>query len=243
MNKKLQTVKYVIADYLSAAFTWIIFFFFRKLTIENNQFNDVNSVFADANLYKGIIFIPLFWLFVYWCSGEYRNVYKKSRLKDLGQTFIVSIIGVIILFFVFLLDDYISTYRNYYFSFIILFLLHFTLTYIPRLILTTVTVHRVHNGKISFGTIIIASDEDKALKLYEYICNQEISSGYIFKGFLTLHGGNLKKLEEKLTNLGSVTDLQHVIENYGIEEIIIVLDKADENEIYSIIFSVQEPNV
>ena len=78
---------------------------------------------------------------------------------------------------------------------------------------------------------------------YEYICNQEISSGYIFKGFLTLHGGNLKKLEEKLTNLGSVTDLQHVIENYGIEEIIIVLDKADENEIYSIIFSVQEPNV
>ncbi|MBR1775305.1 MAG: sugar transferase [Bacteroidales bacterium] len=243
MNKNLQTAKYLIADYVSAALAWVIFFMFRKLTIENNQFNDINAVFADANLYKGIIFIPLFWLFVYWCSGEYAKVYKKSRLKELGQTLIVSIAGVIVIFFAFLLDDYVSTYKNYYFTFLILLLLHFTLTYLPRLILTTVTVHRVHSGKIGFPTLLIASDAKKALNLYKDISNQEISSGYKFVGYLTLEQKRLHPLDKKLDWLGTVQDLQSVIEQKKIEEIIVVLDSEHENEIYNIIFSVTDPNI
>ena len=243
MNKKRQIAKYVIADYLSAAIAWTIFFIFRKITIESNQFNDVNLVFADANFYRGIAFVPLFWLSLYWGSGAYRNVFKKSRLRDLGQTFIISVLGVIVLFFAFLLDDYVSTYKNYYFTFIILFVLHFTLTYIPRLVLTTITVHRVHNGKIGFGTLIITSNENKALKLYNEICNQEISSGYIFKGYMTLEDKSFDKLDSKLEYLGKVTNLQTIIEQKDIKEIIIILDKAYINEIYNIIFAVQQPDV
>ncbi|MGP1514633.1 MAG: sugar transferase [Bacteroidales bacterium] len=243
MNKKLQTFKYIISDYLSATITWVIFFFFRKLTIEINQFNDVNAVFDDANLYKGIIFIPLFWLLLYCCTGEYNNVYKKSRLKDLGHTFMCSVFGVIVIFFAFLLDDYVSTYYNYYFTFVILLTLHFTLTYIPRLILTTITVMKVHRGKIGFATIMIVSDEERALSLYKDICNQEISSGYIFKGFITVGQQTFTKLEQTLQCLGPFTDLKKIIEEHNIEEVIIVLDKANESEIYNIIFTVQNPKV
>lgn len=243
MNKKLQCAKYIIADYLSAMLTWSVFFFFRKFTVETDGFNDINQVFADTNLYKGIIFIPLFWLFLYWCAGEYRSVYKKSRLHDLLQTFIESIIGVIVIFFAFLLDDYVSTYRNYYFTFFILLVLHFTLTYIPRLVLTTITVHKVHTGKIGFPTLIITSDENKALSLYKKISNQEISSGYLFTGFVTLRQQKLNKLERKLKCLGTSDDLKTILVNYGIEEVIIILAKEDENEIYNLIYSVQNPNI
>ncbi len=243
MNKRQQTLKYLIADFLSALITWVVFFFFRKLTIEKDIFNDINLVFADSNFYKGMLFIPLFWIVIYLCAGEYKNIYKKSRLRDLQLTFFESIIGVICIFFAFLLDDYVGTYRTYYFTFAILLLLHFSLTYIPRLILTTITVHRVHKGQIGFPTLLIASDEKKALNLYKAIINQEISSGYQFKGFITIKEQSLKRLEKKIKHLGTIDKLKEIIEKEKIEEVIVILDKQDENEIYHIIFSIQDPSI
>ncbi|MBQ7984206.1 MAG: sugar transferase [Bacteroidales bacterium] len=243
MNKTLRRLTYIISDYLAAVAAWVLFFFFRKLTIENNSFDDINLVFADVNLYKGIVFIPLFWLCLYWCAGEYRNVYKKSRLKDFLQTVIESFAGVIVLFFAFLLDDYISTYKNYYFTFALLLVLHFFITYIPRLILTWSTVIRVHNGKIGFPTLMIVSDGQKAESLYRSITNQEVSSGYKFTGYITPEGNNYTMLDNHMPLLGSFSDLQQIIEQKQIEEIIVVLDRKDENEIYNIIFSVQNPDI
>lgn len=242
MNKKLQTAKYIVFDFLSALIAWILFFIFRKLSIENGNFNDINKVFDDKNFYYGIIFIPLFWLCLYLTQGTYKKIYKKSRLKDLGQTLSISLIGVIIIFFAFLLDDYIGTYRNYYLSFAILFLLHFSLTYIPRFILTTITVHKVHNNKIGFPTLMIVSDGKKALQCYNEINNQEISSGNFFIGYLTLD--NDEPIEDfPLTYRGNITNLQTIITTYNIEEIIIVLLKKDEKKIYNIIYYVDNPNI
>ena len=243
MNKKRLTAKYIVADFVAAMVAWVSFFFFRKLTIESKIFNDINLVFADSNFYKGIIFIPLLWLLLYLFMGEYRNVVKRSRLRDFGHTIAESIIGVIIIFFAFLLDDYVSTYKNYYFTFFILLLLHFTLTYIPRLVITTSVVNKVHKGKIGFPTLMIVSNQEKALKLYNDITNQEISSGYMFVGYISLNGQKQSLLEDKLHCLGSLNDLQNIIEQENIEEIIIVLDSKDENEIYNIIFSIQNPNI
>ncbi len=243
MNVKRQTLKYIICDYLAALIAWTSFFLIRKKTIEINYFNDINQVFNDANFYRGIVLIPFFWLLLYWATGQYRNVYKKSRLNDLSITFFVSLFGVIIIFFAFLLDDYVSTYKNYYFTFSILFILHFGLTYIPRLILTSITVHKVHSNKIGFPTIMIVSDEKKALQLFEDINNQEISSGYKFEGYLSLNDKEVESLKGKMKFLGTVEYLQDTISNYDIQEIIIVLKQQDENAIYNIIFSIQDPKI
>ena len=243
MNTKKQTAKYIIFDYLAALLAWLLFFFIRKKTIEVNYFNDINQVFADANLYKGLIFIPLFWLALYWCVGEYHNVYKRSRLKDLSHTIFVSLFGVIVIFFAFLLDDYISTYKNYYFTFSILLVLHLTLTYIPRLILTSITVHKLHTHKIGFPTLLIVSDCSKALQLFDEINNQEISSGYKFSGYVSLDGKEIKQLKNKTHFLGSIDNLQEIIKQQNIQEIIIVLEPKDENNIYNIIFSIQDTNI
>lgn len=81
------------------------------------------------------------------------------------------------------------------------------------------------------------------MKLYNDITNQEISSGYMFVGYISLNGQKQSLLEDKLHCLGSLNDLQNIIEQENIEEIIIVLDSKDENEIYNIIFSIQNPNI
>ena len=125
MNKSLQVAKYVVADLLSAAIAWTLFFIYRKYVVDPNVLNAPSLIFTDNKLYLGIAVIPLFWLTLYIIIGTYRKIYRKSRLKELGQTLSITFIGVIFIFFSIILDDIIVSYRSYYQSFIVLFLLHF----------------------------------------------------------------------------------------------------------------------
>ena len=124
-NKIKQTIKYVFADWLCALIVWILFFFFRKHNEDPVFFEHYQVVFKDFNFIKGIIGVPLFWLMLYTISGYYNNVFSKSRLKELGQTFIVVLLGVVILFFITIIDDVIDSYKSYYVSFSMLFGLSF----------------------------------------------------------------------------------------------------------------------
>ena len=71
MNRKIQGAKYLISDLISALIAWTLFFIFRKTTIDAGNFDDINAVFSDSNLYKGLVFVPLFWIFLYFCQGTY----------------------------------------------------------------------------------------------------------------------------------------------------------------------------
>ena len=232
MNKKLQTIKYVIFDVLSSMIAWSLFFIFRKTSIESGTFEDINAVFADNNFYYGLAIIPLFWLTLYYVQGYYQNIYRKSRLKDFFQTFLTCFLGVVVIFFALLLDDNVTTYKNYYLSFFILFSLHFVFTYLPRLIITTIKVHNVHNHKIFFPTLIVG-DGEKALKIYNDLQNEEITSGNKIIGYINKNG---KKNEfYSLQYLGTINQLTEIISQYKIEEIIIALEQEEENEIFDMI--------
>ena len=164
MNSRRQVTKYVVCDVLSALVAWASLFLFRKTSIENNTFHDVNQVFQDANFWWGIVIIPIAWVILYAMQGTYKDVYRKSRLKELEQTASASIIGVIVIFFVLLLDDAIASYRNYYLSFLFLLVIHFSLTYLFRVIITTHTARLIHTRQIGFPTILIGS-KDKVQKI------------------------------------------------------------------------------
>ena len=235
MNKNLQTAKYVLSDLFASAVSWVFFFIFRKKSIDNGTFEDMNSVFTDTNLYAGLIFVPLMWLILYYLQGTYQNVYRKSRLKELGQTIMISICGVIIIFFTLLLDDKVSTYRNYYLSFCMLLALHFTITYIPRLIITSCAASKIHNNLIGFPTLLVGSG-DKAVKTLDNINNQALRAGNQFIGYLILQKESPNS-QIDIPYLGSVEELSAVTDKYKVEEIIVALEQDEENEIYNIISS------
>ena len=242
MNKKIQILKYVLCDYFSALIAWAGLFMYRKFSIEHSSFDDVNAVFQDANLWRGIILLPIFWVAFYAMQGTYRDVYRKSRLKELQNTVIASIFGIIVIFFVLLLDDNIDSYRYYYFSFLVLFILHFSFTYICRLIITSRTVHRVHARKIGFNTLLIGS-KDNAYKIYKEIDNQETYSGNFFVGFVTVNGTVNEELKSVMPNLGSFNDLNRIIEEQKIEEVIIAVEDYEHEKISAIIHSLDKKDI
>ena len=122
MNNKLQVLKYVVADVLSAFLAWGLFFYYRKVTIDHQIFRIKGQILIDNNLYLGLFLIPLFWITLYLIVGTYSKIFRKSRLRELGQTLLMTIIGVMMIFFVILLDDDVKSYKDYYMSFFILFL-------------------------------------------------------------------------------------------------------------------------
>lgn len=242
MNKKIQIAKYVGADLLSAALAWSIFFFLRKSS-ELNSFNHtLQIVLQDNKFYTGIIFVPLFWLFLYTISGAYYNIYRKARMRELGQTLLISLIGVTIIFFTLILDDAIRTYKDYYHLFTNLFLLHFFITLTFRLILTSRNLHKLRNHSIGFNSIIVGSNGN-AISIYNEIVSQPKSMFNKFVGFVHAVEYPSYKLEKFIPNLGHFSNLNQLIKEHKIEEVIIATERSEHRTLEQIITEIEDSDV
>ena len=244
MNKKLQVLKYIVADVLSAALAWSLFFIYRKNSIEAAGHENLSRIFEDRNFYLGIIIVPLFWLILYYILGSYNQnkIYRKSRLRELSQTSFISLVGVIIIFFALILDDVIITYKSYYQLFIILYLFHFILTYTFRLILTARTVSRIHRKEIGFNTVIVGSHSN-AVKIYEEMERQEVPSGNKFIGFVNVVEYKTYKVGKYIPHLGKYQDLKEIILEHKVEEVILAIERSERETIRTILTMLEETDV
>jgi len=242
MNKNLQVTKYILADLLSAAIAWTLFFVYRKYSVNHEVLQNLEEIFSDRKLYLGLAIIPFFWLTLYIIIGTYRKIYHKSRLKELSQTLSITFFGVIFIFFAIILDDVIISYRSYYQSFLILFLLHFVFTYSFRLIITTITIRKIHKRIIGFNSLIIGSNEN-AVKIFNEIENEELSSGNRFIGFVNAIDYDKYLLAEHLEHLGHIKELRRIIEEKKIEEVIIAIERSEQKMVENIITELEDTDV
>ncbi len=242
MHKKRQVAKYLVFDILAAALSWSLFFIYRKLVIEPQRFGTEIPLEFNDRFFLGLFFIPVFWITFYYITGFYKNIFHRSRLIELGQTILTSIVGVVIIFFALILDDFITSYKDYYELFFTLLSIHFAFTYIFRLVLTTRTIHRIHERKIGFNTLIVGSNE-KAVKIYNEMTNQERPAGNLFVGFIGVENNNDTLLGDYLPKLGGVKDLAQIIESREIEEIIIAIETIEHKRLSDILTIIENRQV
>ena len=236
MNKALQTFKYVFADYISASLAWSLFYLYRKFYIEPDKFGILPEQIFDRQYVLGMIILPLGWLLAYYLTGFYKNIYRKSRINELMQTFATALIGVTFIFFFILLDDFVSSYKAYYKVYTVLFVLHFSITAIFRFVLSTITNYKINQGKIGFNTVIIGSNQ-RALKIYDEITSSHKSSGNRFVGFIHLDekNGFSEQLKQKVKHLGEYKDLKQIVQEHEVEEIIIAIESWEHEYLEKII--------
>jgi len=244
MNKKLQVFKYLLGDVVAATLAWLLFFVYRKFSIEPTVLDHLSDIFNDRNFYLGILIVPVFWIILYIILGTYNvnRIFRKSRLKELSQTSFISLVGVIIIFFALILDDVIITYKSYYQLFVILYLFHFGLTYAFRLIITTGTVRKIHRRELGFNTIIVGSNGN-AIKIYEEIERQVIPSGNKFTGFVNVVEYEKYKIGKFLPHLGKFQDLKQIIQDYNVEEVILAIERSERETIKNILTILEETEV
>jgi exopolysaccharide biosynthesis polyprenyl glycosylphosphotransferase len=241
MNKRKQTFLFIAADWLAATLAWGGFYVYRKLVIETTKFgHDVLSF--DKKFWFGVAVIPVLWVLIYAMIGYYKNVFRKSRLQEVGQTLFISLIGVLIIFFTLLLDDTVISYRTYYHTFFTLFGLHFLITVTFRLILSTRIIKWIHQHKIGFNTVIIGSNQ-KAVALLQQMHSEFHPQGNLFVGFVHVDGNNDHLLAGKLPHLGNINNLPQIISERKVEEAIIAIESSEHENIGRIINELEDTGV
>ena len=134
----------------------------------------------------------------------------------------VTLAGCLVFFFIFILDDIVTSPNDYVKYLLFLFVSQFLLTYIPRVCVTSYVNTRIHNGKIGFNTIIVGQDE-MALRAYETVLKQSKRSGHYFIGYVRVDEQKHDMMQGKLPCVGNLADIGRVVESQHIEEIVVAL--------------------
>jgi len=239
---KYQAIIEILADYIAALIAWTLYFTFRKIYIEPLKFGHPVELEFNTTFFLGLAIIPVFWLVLYHISGAYFDIYRKSRLGVLGTTLWISILGSLILFFAVSLDDFVLSYRYYYWSFAGLFSLHFGITAIVRIFLGTRKARQIQTGKVGFNTILVGSGP-KAYEIYKTIQEQTVGSGNRFIGYVPVNGSEDENLKAALPCIGQFADMVHLIKERDVEEVIVAPENNEHRYLGKFLTELEVTNV
>lgn len=219
----MQTLKrnisaYIITDYFFSLLTILVFSFF------------ITDLYGS--LLK-IIFLPIFWLFFYLLTGSYSNsLFEKSRLSELTATFLHTIFGCLILFFLPLLSGINTIEKFFTYN-----TMQFTFVFFGRIILLFRTKKMIAKGQIYFNTLIVGNNS-KSIKVFEAINKNFRYLGFKAIGFLTVHQIEVKNgLSKWIPMLGSIDNINTIIDENNIQIVIISIDKKDKHLIEHLVTS------
>jgi exopolysaccharide biosynthesis polyprenyl glycosylphosphotransferase len=224
---------YAMSDYAMGFLAWAGFFFLRKSLLQ-----EVYE--TDYTFWLGVFFIPAGWLILYALVGSYHSLYKKSRLTETLRTFVCSLLGCILLFFLFILDDVHNNYTYYYKAFAALFFIHFSLTLIGRLIILTFAKKQLDSKAVRFKAIIVGHPLN-AEKVYTESEKNLEREGYYVQGYIA--PGEAVGFSSVIGKLGDLEYLEQIIDEQEISLVIIAIDKNEQPLIAAIINRLSEKDV
>ena len=235
MNKTKLTCIYLIFDVLAAILTWVGLYAYRKYVGESADLSSIiASLQTNAKFWSGVLLYPLYWLFFHAFFGYYNKIVRKSRLDELVTTIGVTIFGCLVFFFIFILDDIVTSPHDYVKYLLFLFFWQFLLTYVPRVIITSHVNKKIHSGEAGFNTIIVGNDE-MAVKAYETVLKQNPRSGHIFVGYIRVDDHQPDMMQGKLLCVGNISDISQVVENQHVEEIVVALHNGQRKYIHQVL--------
>jgi len=237
-NKQISIAWYIVLDHVMAALAWLGFYIIRA-----DIANDTGAypISYRAWLYI-LVIVPAGWLILYALAGTYTSLYKKSRLAEFTVTFICSFFGSLVLLFVFVWNDP-HTMSSYYFvTLIILLALHFILTFSARYFLLNKVKRQLLDGEVFFNTLMVGS-QDNAIKVYKETGKKLHDGGYRYTGFITPEINGKNRIQKLIPKLGSVDDLEKIIDQYQISQVVLAMEKSEYSLLENIIKRLGEKNV
>lgn len=228
---------YVLSDYLTGAIAWGVFYFVRKALLHEPI--DL-SIGQYQKFWLGVMFIPFGWLIQFVLLGSYHSLYKKSRLGEFTNTFICNLVGSIVLFFVFILDDVKNDYTYYYSAFGCLILIHFVLMFTGRLIILNKVKRQLLSGEVRFNALVVAPYEE-AIKIYNSTEKKLEKEGLYIIGYVPTTC--IENAKRALPCLGNLQELERVIDNNKVHTVILGLRRTEQKAMEQIVERLTEKDV
>lgn len=237
MNKRRLRLIYIFFDILAAVITWVLFMYFRKTVNDANLFSGVYVFIPNYNFYTSLFLFPFCCLFIHYLSGFYQNPQKHRQLKVFFTTLVSSVIISIAIFFALLLDDIVVSYHFYYYALLVLLGILFVITLFFRTVICAIVRSRYKSGNWTVRTAIIGTGENaqKIAKELKKRLKENTLVGYIAEDKKTA------QMEEPV--LGTLSQVETIIQQNNIQQIIIALEHNDEKKLFSIVNSLYQYNI
>ncbi len=238
-RRSIHTIWYLVADYLAAIIGWCILYFSRRYFLEEGIIIN-NRLELISIFWYGLLFIPFGWIMLFTLAGSYTNLYKKSRLNELGITFFISLLGSLVIFFLIVINDRQASYQYYYKAFLLYFFSQFFITWFFRWILLSKTKKQLQQQEVFFNVLLIGADA-RATKLFTDTKVGLKGAGYLYKGFIAL--SEVNGIRDKLPELGLLDQLEAVIDQHSVDLVVIALEKTERHKLEQIISRLSEKDV
>ncbi|MGC4036557.1 MAG: sugar transferase [Chitinophagaceae bacterium] len=230
---------YAFMDFTTAAMAWTCFYFIRQLLLKVPV-----GIASESSVLFWLTFflIPFGWLILYSATGAYHSLYKKSRLSELTNTFICSLAGCVILFVIFIFNDNGKNYLYYYNAFIVLFALHFTITFIGRAVILNRIKKQILSRSVQFNTLMVGN-RDNAIKVFRETEKRLYGGGYRYVGFVTPGHGSSNGIDKLIPSLGVLDNLETVIDQNDIHLVVLAMERPEQPLLENIINRLSEKDV
>jgi len=240
-RQKISIAWYVTGDYIACALAWAAAFFIRK-QLTGFTMDIAGELSSNSLLQISIFLIPAGWLMLFLLAGSYhRPVYVRSRLSEFTTTFICTLLGCLVLFFMLVLDDRQVNYPYYYKAFFTLFICHLLLIWTARSTILGIARRQLLRKEVWFDTVIIGNNAT-AMQVYLDIKKNQDILGYRFAGFIDdAHSRN--GLKKYMPCLGSTEKLEEILEESRADLVIIAMEGSSPGEITDIVNRLSEKDV
>jgi polysaccharide biosynthesis protein PslA len=225
---------YLLADYISAAIAWILFVVFRKSTGEQLALQDAIQNLSSKDWINALLFVPSFWLILYHHCGSYFNIYRKSRLSEIVRTLISTLLGVLIIFFVTVVNDKVHSYAYFSQAFFFLWILQFIVTSIGRSVVLQKAKSDIHNKRFSFTTLVVGSDTE-AERLYAEVHLNKAPLPNKIVGYVSDTKNSTGKLLQQLPYLGQIKQLEEIVHTHDVHEVLIAIETDQHHQLQDIL--------
>lgn len=226
---------YILADIIVCIFTWLCFYYLRTV-IYSYPFS------IPPGFYIGLMLYTFGWIILNFLTGTYKSMYEKSRLTEFSKTIIVSLIGCLVLLFVFILKNPQGNNNNYYLEFFSLLIPVFICTLFVRLIFLRKVKKQLQAGKVFFNALLIGSG-NRSGQLYESFLKANDDSGYRITAFINTNGNNGNALPSFIKIYDGLDNLSSIIVKEKIEEVIIAVEKKERDLIAKILQVLSDKDV
>jgi exopolysaccharide biosynthesis polyprenyl glycosylphosphotransferase len=221
MTKKIGIAWYVWSDGIASLIAWTIFYCLRHYYLYDKI--AVSSIIQEETFWVGLLIIPVLWLALYLIAGHYqRSLYERSRLNEFTSTVLTSMLGVVAVFFVFLLDDLKNSFRlsYYYKGFFTLLFVHTALVFAGRNLILSAVKKQISSGMAGFK-VLLAGSGQKVHQACSDILRDANITGWHIEAFAPLAQGETKTRLKLPVHTIDPQHLEATIDNMHIEKVII----------------------
>ena len=240
-SKKIHIIWYLVSDYLAAILAWIILYFTRRYLLE--EFIETSKgIYLNNRFWTGLVLIPFGWLMFYTLVGSYHSLYRKSRLNEFTVTFICSLIGCTLTFFLIIINDPEHNYTYFYKAYLTYLACQLLFTFVGRAFILSKIKKQVLGGDVRFNTLLVGSNSI-AEKIYKETKQGLQLAGYHYVGYVTSATLDKNGISSHLPLIGKLDKIEKLVDEHQIELVVLATEKSEKEQVEKIIDQLSERDV